>query len=105
MQIQVNTDNNIQGREALTGHVETTIGNVLRHFQEHITRVEVHINDENSHKSGAQDKRCMMEARLQKHQPVAVSHHAETIHQAIDGASKKLKNALTATLGRLNRQP
>lgn len=105
MQIQVNTDNHIQGREALITHVETTIENALRHFQEHITRVEVHISDENSHKSGAQDKRCMLEARLQKHQPVAVSHHAETVHQAVDGAAKKLKSSLNTTLGRLNRQP
>ena len=36
-------------------------------FSAHITRVEVHLGDENAGKRGSDDKRCMMEARLEGH--------------------------------------
>jgi len=103
MQIQTNTDNNIDGRDALATHVEATVTNALRHMQDHITRVEVHISDENAGKSGGDDKRCVMEARPMNHQPVAVSHQAGSVHQALDGAAKKLKAAVEGVLGRLDR--
>ncbi|MBE0545141.1 MAG: HPF/RaiA family ribosome-associated protein [Verrucomicrobia bacterium] len=67
------------------------------------TRVEVHLSDENGEKTGGRDKRCMMEARLEGHQPIAVTDEAETIAQAIDGAADKLKSALDSTLGRKGR--
>jgi ribosome-associated translation inhibitor RaiA len=102
MKIQINTDNNITGREALAEHAEATVEHTLGHLAEHITRVEVHLSDENAAKGGIHDKRCMMEARLENHQPVAVTDDAETIAQAIDGAAEKLKRLLDHTLARLN---
>jgi ribosome-associated translation inhibitor RaiA len=44
----------------------------------------------------------MMEARLERHQPIAVTHYAATISQAIDGAAEKLLHRLERTLGRLH---
>jgi hypothetical protein len=44
----------------------------------------------------------MIEARLDGHQPVAVTHEAETVHQSIEGAANKLKHALDHILGRLH---
>ncbi len=101
MQVQINTDHNIEGREALATHVNNVVEGALSRFNDQVTRVEVHLTDENSHKSGQNDKRCVMEARLQGHQPVAVTHHAATLHQAIDGASVKLTSLVDSTLGRL----
>ena len=102
MKIQINTDNHIEGDDQLTEEAEATVENTLGHLAEHITRVEVHLSDENSDKGGSHDKRCLMEARLEGHQPIAVSDEAETISQAIDGAAEKLKRSLDHTLGRLN---
>jgi len=102
MKIQINTDNHIEGREELAEEAEATVENTLGHLAEHITRLEVHLSDENSDKGGGHDKRCLMEARLEGHQPIAVSDEAETISQAIDGAAEKLKRSLDHTLGRLN---
>jgi ribosome-associated translation inhibitor RaiA len=104
MKIQINTDNNIEGREELADQAEATVESTLGHLAEHITRVEVHLSDENSDKGGSHDKRCMMEARLEGHQPIAVTDKAETIAQAIDGAADKLKSALDSTLGRLRER-
>ncbi len=102
MQIQINTDNHVDGNEALSAHVEDVVDNAVRHVKDHLTRVEVHLEDENGGKAGIDDKRCVMEARLKSHQPVAVSHHAGSIHQAVDGAARKLRAALEALLGRLD---
>lgn len=102
MKIQINTDRMIDGREALAQHAETVVGNTLGHLAKHITRVEVHLSDENGDKGGGHDKRCMIEARLDGHQPVAVTHEAEAVHQSIEGAANKLKHALDHILGRLH---
>ena len=101
MQIQINTDNNIEGREELATQVEAVVQDSLRRFSEQITRVEVHLSDENSHKSGQADKRCVMEARLEGRQPTAVTHEAATLSEAVDGAADKLTASLESTLGRL----
>jgi len=102
MKIQINTDDNIAGREELAEQAKAAVESTLGHLAQHITRVEVHLSDENSDKGGAHDKRCMMEARLEGHQPIAVTDEAETIDQAIDGAVEKLKHSLDSTLGRLS---
>lgn len=101
MQIQVNTDTHIDGSKGLTAHVEAVVERTLRHVRDHVTRVEVHLSDENAGKAGAGDKRCLIEARLLHHPPVAVAHVADNLHQTIDAAADKLKAALQATLGRI----
>jgi ribosome-associated translation inhibitor RaiA len=102
MQIQINTDHNIHGYESAAASVRATVENALRHLSSHITRVEVHLGDENASKRGSDDKRCMMEARLEGHSPIAVTHHAATVAQAIEGAAEKLVHRLDRTLGRLH---
>ncbi len=104
MQIQVNTDKNISGREALATHVSAVVNSTLSHVSEHITRVEVHLSDENSHKKSDNDKRCMMEARLEHTQPIAVTHQTDNLDQAIRGASEKLIRSIESHLGKLRDQ-
>ncbi len=102
MQIQLNTDNHIEGREALANHVEGVVQKALHRFRDRISRVEVHLADENGAKGGQDDKRCMMEVRLEGRRPTAVSHAAATLDQAIDGAVEKLKRSIESTLGKLS---
>ncbi len=100
MQIQVNTDHNIEGHEALTAYVTKSLESALGRFSKHITRVEVHLTDENADKGGEQDKRCMMEARLEGRQPIAVTDSASTLDKAMHGAMHKLTKLIESTLGR-----
>ena len=102
MKIQLNTDVNIDGDEALAAQVSATVEQALDRFSEHITRVEVHLADENAGKNGQKDHRCMLEARLEGRQPVAVTEHAATLEQAVQGAAQKLAHLLDSTLGRLH---
>ena len=101
MKIQLNTDKNIQGDESVAGHVDTTVNNALAHFRNQITRVEVHLSDLNANKAGTHDKRCVMEARLESRNPVAVTHDADTVREAINGAAQKLHRLLDSSLGKL----
>jgi hypothetical protein len=103
MQVQVNTDNHIQGGEELTRQVEAVVESSLGRFRSWVTRVEVQLSDENSGaKGGSSDKRCVMEARPEGLRPVAVSHDGGTIDQALKGCAKKLARLLDDTKGRLD---
>lgn len=102
MQIQVNTDHNIAGVEALGAHVNTVVEAALHRFAHQITRVEVHISDETGGKGGPDGIRCVMEARIDNHQPIAVTDDSGTVHQAIAGAASKIEHAVTHLLGRLH---
>jgi ribosome-associated translation inhibitor RaiA len=102
MQIQVNTDNNIDASARLISGIEAELIDSLGRFGNQITRVEVHLRDLNGPKSVGDDKSCLLEARLAGRQPMVVSHEAPSLQQAIDGATDKLKLALDKLLGRLS---
>jgi len=102
MKIQLNTDVHIDGTEALAAQVSATVEQALERFGEQVTRVEVHLSDENGAKSGQQDQRCMLEARLEGRPPLAVTQHAATQEQAVHGAAQKLAHLVDSTLGRLH---
>jgi ribosome-associated translation inhibitor RaiA len=104
MQIQINTDHNIEGHEALAAQVSSVVEGALSLVSDHITRVEVHLSDENSAKGGQHDKRCLMEARLEGRQPIAVTHQAATLDEAVDGAADKLARLIDSDLGRMRDQ-
>jgi ribosome-associated translation inhibitor RaiA len=101
MHIQVNTDDNVQGDDALIRYVEAEVSAGLSRFSDHITRVEVHLGDESANRSGSADIRCMLEARPAGQQPVAVTHHAATVEEACGGAIQKLKHLLETKFDRL----
>ena len=104
MQIQINTDRNISGAQTFAQRVEETLESALDRYSDQITRVEVHLSDENSSsKSGASDKRCLLEVRLAGRQPTSVSDQAETIEQAVAGAAQKMVNSIESELGKLSK--
>ena len=102
MQIQVNTGNGMDNNEALQRWASDHLVETLGRFQQDITRIEVQLSDENSGRAGPADKRCMMEARLVHHQPLAVSHHADSQDEAFRGAARKLVHALDHALGKVH---
>jgi len=101
MQVLVNSDHHIYASEDLTGRIEGVVEGALERFSERITRVQVHLSDLNSHKMGDRDKRCLMEARVAGLKPIAVSHEAPTLSEAIHAAADKLERALEHVLGRM----
>ena len=104
MRIQFNTDDNVEGHDALAQQATAEIEAVLGRFSDQITRVEVHLSDENAGRSGAGDKRCAMEARPAGRQPLAVTHQRATLEEAYRGAARKLRSAVESTFGKLADQ-
>ncbi|NPC56294.1 HPF/RaiA family ribosome-associated protein [Caenimonas soli] len=103
MLVQVNTGNGLENKEALERWADEFLNEALARFNQEITRIEVQLTDENSVKNGAADRRCMLEARLNGHAPLAVNHHAATQDEAFRGATQRLINLLDHTLGKLDR--
>ena len=104
MTIQINTDRNIVENENQLSFLKKTIEVSLENYSEHITRIEVHLSDENGNKEELNDKRCLLEARLEGRQPIAVTSHANTIENALNDAIKKITASLKTILGKMKNQ-
>lgn len=105
MQVLVETDNHVDGREKLIEHVEGVIRDAVDRYAAQVTHVEAHLGDVNgSEKSGADDMRCLLEARVAGVKNIAVRHQAESLHLAIEGAADKLTKALDSALGKRQDQ-
>ena len=74
MQIQVNADNHLESGEARDAWARAVVESAMTHLADSVTRVEVHLSDENAGKGGGAAMRCKMEVRLTGRPPVAVSH-------------------------------
>jgi len=102
MFIEINTDNNIEGKERMKVYFEGQLSEALKRYDEKITHLEVQLGDENSSaKTGGDDKRCMLEARIAGLKNVAVVSHADSIEKAVGLAIPKLKNALEHAFGKV----
>jgi ribosome-associated translation inhibitor RaiA len=104
MLVRVTTDNHIRGGENLAGDVEASVESALKRFGAQVTRVEVHLADENSHKRGDNDKKCTLEARLSGLQPVAATGTGANLDQAVNDALDNLVAVLERKLGRLGER-
>jgi ribosome-associated translation inhibitor RaiA len=105
MQVQVRTDHNIEGHEALADQVRGVVEDALSEFSDRVTSVDVHLSNQNSEQQDGNDSlRCMIEARLEGRQPIAVTDQAATLDDAIDGAADKLAHLIDHTLGRQEHQ-
>ena len=94
MQIQVNSNRSMAIGESFERWA-------FSRFKDVITRIEVHMSDENGDRPGLDDKRCVIEARLANRDPVAVNHQAPNQDEAFRGASDKLKRLIEHTLGKV----
>jgi ribosome-associated translation inhibitor RaiA len=103
MQIQVHAGSRVGGGGALIETVSGMVEGALGRFVSHVTRIDVHMTDENGSKGGL-DKRCVIEAHMEGRKPVAVADNAEAMKQAVQGAIDKLVRMLDSTVGRMNAQ-
>jgi ribosome-associated translation inhibitor RaiA len=103
LKIQLNTDNHVDGHEALESRVNAMVEQHLGRFSSHLTRIEVFLSDSNADKGGGADKRCALEARMEHERPIGVSHDDENMEKAIRGACDKLKSRLDDVIERKRR--
>jgi ribosomal subunit interface protein len=98
MHIQVTTDNHVAGSDRLHTHVQSVIENALGRFGNRVTWVEVHLGDENSHKTGG--VYCGIHAKLAGAETFNASADSGNIDQALDAAVDKLVKVIDRKLGK-----
>ncbi len=105
MEILFNTSNQIEATDAMEAEARDQVGRALARFESQLTRVELHLSDENSpRKGGAQDIRCALEARPEGLRPIAVTHDGADPKEAVRGAAQKLARALASEFGKLDQR-
>ena len=100
MTVQFNTDKTIEWDQRHNDHFSELIKVELDRFSDSITRVEVHLSDENGSKKGVDDIRCLMEVRAEGRKPLAVSSQSDTIEKSVSGAITKVQASLKTILER-----
>lgn len=101
MKVQVNTDNHIKGTQRLNAYLDEKLNAALQRFSDRLTRVEVHLSDQNGEKKGKDDIQCRIEARANGLQPITVTSKGENMDIAINSAVDKIKSALDTVFGKL----
>ncbi len=101
MIVQINTGNTIEGSAAMPDGLEALVRERLSRFEGKLTRVEIHVTDENAGREGGDDKQCVIEARPTGLEPVKVTDNAGSVHQATVGALGKMITSLDRTYGKL----
>ncbi|MGH8852668.1 MAG: HPF/RaiA family ribosome-associated protein, partial [Telluria sp.] len=87
--------------QGLDEHVQSVVQGSIGRFGEQVTRVDVHLSNENKEKQADGGNNCMMEARVSGYQPIVVNEHSADLHQSVKNAGAKLARALDSALGRL----
>lgn len=100
MTIQISTDKTLSGEKRQIDFFKTQIAEELKRYDSHITRIEVHLKDENGKKEGKNDISCVLEARIEGRQPIAVTKQADTPDLAVSSALESIKTALETILGK-----
>lgn len=102
MKIQINLGKNLGVHDGLEEYFSGELEKSLTRFANRIISIMVHIEDENSLKSGPKDKRCLIEVRPANLQPIAVTEHSDTVPKAFVNAMDKIKRMLANTYDKQN---
>ena len=100
MQVQFNSDSSVMGTENVAERIEARVREKLARFESRLTRLEIHVRDENGAKHGADDKACMIEARPSGGKPIGVTAHADKVDDAANKAANTLAQRLERHFGK-----
>jgi ribosome-associated translation inhibitor RaiA len=100
MTIQVNSDKTVTVDARTKAFVQGEVDRILKTFTARLTRIEVHLSDVNSRKSGPADKRCVVEARVAGARPLSTSATANKVPAAIGQSLRKMQRSLRSFFGR-----
>lgn len=103
MQVQFNSDSSVMGTENVAERIEARVREKLARFEDRLTRLEIHVHDENAHKHGHDDKACTIEARPRGGRPIGVTEGASTVDDAARKAAATLAQRLARHFGKQAR--
>ncbi len=102
MKIQFNSDNNLTLHEEFRDRLKGLLSEELSRFSKDITRLEIHLSDQNGIKHGENDKKCLIEARIEGRQPISVTANEDDYELAVNEAIDKLKSSLETIFGQMS---
>ena len=103
MQVQFNSDSSGMCTANVSDRIEARVREKLARYEDRLTRVEIHVHDENAHKHGHDDKACTIEARPRGGKPVGVTEGASTVDDAARKAATTLAQRLNRHFGKAER--
>ena len=103
MQVQFNSDSSVMGTENVAERIEAAVREKLARFEDRLTRLEIHVRDENGAKGGSDDKACTIEARIRGEKPMGVTGHADKVDDAARKAASTLAQRLERHFGKSDR--
>lgn len=103
MQIQFNSGSSVMGTENVADRIGEQVRRKLARFEDRLTRLEVHVSDENARKGGGDDKACTIEARPRGGRAIGVTEHAADIDTAARQAATTLAQRLERHFGKAQR--
>ena len=103
MQVQFNSDSSVMGTENVAERIEAAVRTKIARFEERLTRLEIHVRDENGPKHGADDKACTIEARPAGGKPIGVTEQASTVDDAARKAAHTMAQRLERHFGKSDR--
>ena len=103
MQVQFNSDSSVMGTENVAERIEVRVRERLARFEDRLTRLEIHVRDENGAKGGADDKACTIEARPKGGRAIGVTEHASKVDDAANKAAGTLVQRLERHFGKSER--
>ncbi|MEV4049974.1 HPF/RaiA family ribosome-associated protein [Amycolatopsis sp. NPDC049688] len=98
MEIRIDTSKKVHGGDELAQRLTGEFETALARFAGDIDILQVHVGGDAN--PGDRHRRCVLEARPAGHAPVVVTHHAETVLEACQGATHKLESVLETKYGR-----
>ena len=103
MQFQFNSDHTVMGTENVAERIETMMREKFARFEGRLTRLEVHVTDENGHKHGHDDKACTIEARPRGGKPIGVTEHGAKVDAAARKAATTMVQRLERVFGKIEK--
>ncbi|MCA9294112.1 MAG: HPF/RaiA family ribosome-associated protein [Phycisphaerales bacterium] len=88
----------VPSSDALEDFVRAELDKAIARFESRLTRVEVHLADMKSKRTGPDDKRCRLEARPKGRDPFLAEDTADDLYRAVSGAVGKLERMLMTRL-------
>lgn len=99
MQTEIHISHSLNASEGLREHIDRRLGYALGRFGERISRVSVHISDENGPRGGV-DTRCKMHVTLRPHGTLHIEQDDSNAETAVEVASMRLGQAIRRELER-----
>ncbi|MDZ4138763.1 MAG: HPF/RaiA family ribosome-associated protein [Erythrobacter sp.] len=103
MQFQFNSDSSVMGTADVATRIEQQVRHRLARFEDRLTRLEVHVSDDNGRKGGGDDKHCTIEARPRSGRPIGVTGKAGDVDAAARIAANTMAERLERVFGKADR--